>query len=35
MNEGRTHLLGGIIDNGFFTEGVCADDCWCMKEEEE
>ncbi len=34
MSEGRTHLLGGVIDYGTHKEGVCADDCWCKGEEE-
>jgi hypothetical protein len=34
MTEGRTHLLGGVIDNGYYIEGFCADNCWCKEEEE-
>ena len=33
----RTHILGGVVDHGTHTTGVCHPDCWCnvSKEEEE
>lgn len=30
-DENRTHILGGVIDYGTHTEGVCADNCWCKE----
>ena len=29
----RTHILGGVIDMGTHTTGVCHPDCWCNEEE--
>tara|TARA_R110000851_G_scaffold114696_3_gene240150 strand:- start:745 stop:978 length:234 start_codon:yes stop_codon:yes gene_type:complete len=25
----KTHILGGVVDYGTHTEGVCSDVCWC------
>ena len=25
----KTHILGGVVDYGTHTEGVCSNDCWC------
>ena len=30
--DGRTHILGGVVDHGTHTTGVCSDDCWCKEE---
>lgn len=36
-DEGRTHILGGVVDHGTHTTGVCHPECWCniSKDEEE
>ena len=34
FDDGRTHLLGGVIDMGTHNEGVCHVDCWCNDSEE-
>ncbi len=26
----KTHILGGVVDYGSHTEGVCSQDCWCL-----
>ena len=33
-DENKTHILGHIINYGTHTEGVCADHCWCKKDED-
>jgi hypothetical protein len=30
----KTHILGGVVDHGTHTTGVCSDECWCHSEEE-
>lgn len=37
VDEHRTHILGGVVDHGTHTTGVCHPDCWCnvSKGEEE
>lgn len=32
-DDNRTHILGHVIIRGTHTEGVCADHCWCKKDE--
>ncbi len=34
-DSGRTHILGGVVDHGTHTTGVCSDECWCKDGEEE
>tara|TARA_R110002020_G_scaffold86071_1_gene212254 strand:+ start:303 stop:749 length:447 start_codon:yes stop_codon:yes gene_type:complete len=30
LDPARTHILGGVVDHGTHTTGVCSDECWCM-----
>ena len=31
----RTHILGGVVDHGTHTTGVCHPECWCNVSEGE
>ena len=35
LDPARTHVIGGVVDHGTHTTGVCSDECWCKEGEEE